>query len=253
MNILRISLLVILPLGICSISASGHLLEENDKQAETEKPTQDASQPEAKKDVPRKITKSEMQARMRRAGVSTQVWLDVLKFQDVTEIQKGQITKMVRAYQERFWKWNQTDGKKLSGLQAEMKKFREDKKDVPEDIRAQVMKLRNERPRAWDMQEKVWNEMTEAQQKAFRERLDAAKVNGFVAPQIPKGRKSRETDSVEERSLPASKDAVKEPKKAPEKTPDTSGEKKPAVPKKAEDGKKTDGKAKGYKPWSFFD
>ena len=72
MNILRISLLVILALGFCSISASGHLLEEKDKQAEAEKATQDARQPEAEKDPAKKVTKSEMQARMRR---EIAVWL----------------------------------------------------------------------------------------------------------------------------------------------------------------------------------
>ena len=248
MNILRISLLVILALGFCSISASGHLLEEKDKQAEAEKATQDARQPEAEKDPARKVTKSEMQARMRRAGVSTKVWLDVLRYQSLPKNQKDRITGIIRAYQEVIWKWNQTSGKTLSELQAKMKKFRAEKKDIPADLRAQVMKLRGMQPRPWDMQEKVWNQMTEAQQKVFREELDASKVNGFVVPRVPKGRKSREADSVEERSVPASKDPVKEA----DQKPAASGEQKPADQKKTEDGKKADAKPRPYKPWSFI-
>lgn len=247
MSILRISLLLILTLAVCSISASGPLLEEKDDQEKAPKADQDAVQPEAKNDLPQKVTKAEMEARMRRAGVSTLVWLDVLKRQPLTRNQKDQITTIVQAYQEENWKWDQTFGKKLSGLQKEMRMLRAEKKDIPADLRDQVNKLRKERPRPWDMQEKVWNQMTYAQQKEFREDLDVSKTNGFMAPRVPKGRKTKASDAEEEKSLPVSKEELN----APEKKSEADDAKKPAPKKKAEDGEKSDGKKKGYKPWTF--
>lgn len=205
-------------------------------QAEEEKATGETRKPALEESRDGKPTRSQLEARARRAGVATFVWLDVLRRENLTVEQKERITPLVRAWFKSVDAWEAGNGKVLAEATREARKLRAESTELPATLRTRISELRKLRPTPWAMQEKVWNLLSESQQQAFRFNLDEAKRYGFVSPYGP----------AQDQSPKTSKRPARKATPKPKDEKSTTAAPSPA-PK---DGK---AKAPGRKPWSFID
>ncbi len=110
-----------------------------------------------------------------RAGRATVVplkrWLGVFNSLDLTGEQRAEAQDILKSWRETRNFFQKTHGRRLDGLQQQFRRSRRQGESMPEDLLAEMERLRGLAPPVIECQERMWALLDDAQQERMRTQL----------------------------------------------------------------------------------
>ena len=123
-----------------------------------------------------------------RINVPARRWFVLLRSLELSLEQESEIRPIIQSLQKAKREHEKDNGKRLRQLQKQVQQARRNNRDVPRDVRQELIKLRAKGPKAETYQKRIWEILTTAQQEQMRKSL------ALIRQEISKKRESANTD-----------------------------------------------------------